>query len=172
MIRQCARSSPIEPTARSSRAIASDRRVPVFTGVGLFVPKPTTDADCQRPSTRGLRQTVRGRPLPSPAVRGDCHSLCHSAVREPVVSGCCPHTLSESARLDPGWFNRVCDPRLPVVDRGKSASRPPVPDEPTSIVTPRLLGRIMSLHQQQARGASIRAGRGRSSHEDICSFHL
>lgn len=58
----------------------------VSFGVGLFVPKPTTDADCQRPSTRGLRQTVRGLPLASTVVRGDCHSLCHSAVREPGIA--------------------------------------------------------------------------------------
>jgi hypothetical protein len=63
-------------------------------GVGLFVPKSSTDANCQRRSIPGLGQTVRGCPLASTAVRGDCHSLCHSAVREPVVSGCCPQTLS------------------------------------------------------------------------------
>jgi len=87
---------PIEPTARSSRAIASDRRVPVFTGVGLFVPKPTTDADCQRPSTRGLRQTVRGRPLPSPlSVAIVTHFVTRRsrAGRERLL----PHTLSKSA---------------------------------------------------------------------------
>src|SRR5690348_17959798 len=46
-----------------------------FTCVGLFVPKPSTDADCQRRSIPGLGQTVRGCPLASTAVRGDCHLL-------------------------------------------------------------------------------------------------
>ena len=54
------------------------------TGVGLFVPKPSTDADCQRRSIPGLRQTVRGCPLASTVDRGDCHSLCHSIAREPT----------------------------------------------------------------------------------------
>jgi len=144
---------------------------------GRFIPAHASSSGSQVQTRIAsvVASLARDRPSVDVRWRHRCPwqlSLCHSAVREPVVSGCCPHTLSESARLDPGWFNRVCDPRLPVVDRGKSASRPPVPDEPTSIVTPRLLGRIMSLHQQQARGASIRAGRGRSSHEDICSFHL
>ena len=35
---------------------------------GLFVPKPSTDAHCQRRSIPGLGQTVRGRPLASTAV--------------------------------------------------------------------------------------------------------
>ena len=43
-----------------------------------------------------LGQTVRGCSLTSTAVRGDCHSYCHSATREPVVSGCWPRTLSKS----------------------------------------------------------------------------
>jgi hypothetical protein len=61
-----------------------------FACGSFFVPKPSTDADCQRRSIPGLGQTARRCPLASTAVRGDCHSLCHSAVREPVVSGCCP----------------------------------------------------------------------------------
>jgi hypothetical protein len=48
-------------------------------GVGLFVPKPSTGVDCQRRSIPSLGQAVRGYPLASTAVRGDCHSLCHSA---------------------------------------------------------------------------------------------
>jgi hypothetical protein len=72
--------------------------MPVFTGVGLFVPKPTTDADCQRPSTRGLRQTVRGRPLPSTAVRGDCHFVTRRsrAGRERQLS---PHAFQVCAAV-------------------------------------------------------------------------
>ena len=54
---------------------------------GLFVPKPSTDADCQRRSISSLGQAVRGYPLASTAVRGDCHSLCHSAVHELLESG-------------------------------------------------------------------------------------
>jgi len=53
--------------------------------IGLFVPKPSTDADCQRRNTRGLGQTVRRCPLTSTGGRGDCRSLRHSAAREPVV---------------------------------------------------------------------------------------
>jgi hypothetical protein len=41
----------------------------------LFVPKPSTGRDCQRHSMRGLVQTVRGCPLASTAVGGDCSSL-------------------------------------------------------------------------------------------------
>jgi hypothetical protein len=63
-------------------------------GVGLFVPKPSTGAACQRRSTRGLRQTVRACPLASTAVGGDCHSLRHSVACELVVSDCClPHAF-------------------------------------------------------------------------------
>jgi hypothetical protein len=74
------------------------RPSPGGSASGFFVPKPSTGADCQHRSIPGLGQTVRGRPLASTAVRGDCHSLCHSAVREPVVSGCCP-TRFPSLRL-------------------------------------------------------------------------
>jgi len=76
---------------------------------GLFVPKPSTNADCQRRSIPGLGQTVRACPLASTAVRGDYHSLCHSAVREPVVSGCCSHTLSKSAGRRPAMSATVRD---------------------------------------------------------------
>jgi hypothetical protein len=76
----------------------------VHIATGLFVPKPSTNMDCQRRSMPGLRQPVRGCPLASTAVSGDCHSLCHSLVREPIVSDCCPPPLSDSgARSTPGW---------------------------------------------------------------------
>jgi hypothetical protein len=78
------------------------------TGAGLFVPKPSTGGYYQRRNTRGLRQTVRGRPLASTAVGGDCHSLRHSVAAESVVSSSCPHTLSKSARLGSAEFRAVC----------------------------------------------------------------
>ena len=55
--------------------------------VGLFVPKPSTDAGYQRRSTRGPRQTVRGCPLTSTVGRGDCHSLRHSVARARTAVG-------------------------------------------------------------------------------------
>lgn len=69
--------------------------------VGLFVPKPSSGVGYQRRSMRGLRQTVRGCPLTSTVGRGDCHSLCHSVAREPVVSVDCyhPHAFQACARL-------------------------------------------------------------------------
>jgi hypothetical protein len=48
------------------------------TGVGLFVPKPSTGAVCQRRSGADLEPNVRECPLASAAVGGDCHSLRHS----------------------------------------------------------------------------------------------
>jgi len=75
------------------------RLVHAWSSTGLFVPKPTTDADCQRPSTRGLRQTVRGRPLPSPAVRGDCHSLCHSPFASRSWADAAPHAFQVCAAV-------------------------------------------------------------------------
>jgi hypothetical protein len=48
------------------------------TGVGLFVPKPSTGRHCQRRSTPGQGQTVRGCPLAYTVGGSDCHSLCHS----------------------------------------------------------------------------------------------
>jgi len=61
--------------------------------VGLFVPKPSTGRDCQRRSTPGLGQTVRGCPLASTAGGGDCHSLGHS-----VVCACAGDLLAQHAR--------------------------------------------------------------------------
>jgi hypothetical protein len=46
---------------------------------GLFVPKPSTCADCQRCGTVYLGIPVRQRPLASAAVGGDCYSLGYSA---------------------------------------------------------------------------------------------
>jgi hypothetical protein len=46
-----------------------------------------------------LPRTVRGRPLAFTAVRGDCHPLCHSVAREPVVTDCRPHMHSKCAPL-------------------------------------------------------------------------
>jgi hypothetical protein len=54
---------------------------------GLFVPKPSTGAACQRRSWPELGQIVRMCPLVSDAVGGDCHSLRHSVARGPP-SGC------------------------------------------------------------------------------------
>ena len=51
---------------------------------GLFVPKPSTGVDCQRRSTPGLGQTVRGRLPVSTAVGGDCYSLGYSVAQVPV----------------------------------------------------------------------------------------
>jgi hypothetical protein len=50
----------------------------------IFVPKPSTDADCQRRSTSDLGWGVRGRPLASAAIGGDCYSLGDSIAREPM----------------------------------------------------------------------------------------
>jgi hypothetical protein len=46
---------------------------------GLFVPKPSTDADCQRGVMPDLEQNVRQRPLAFTADDGDCYSLGYSA---------------------------------------------------------------------------------------------
>ena len=43
------------------------------TGVGLFVPKPTRDVDCQGGALPDLGSIVRRCPLPSAAVGGDCY---------------------------------------------------------------------------------------------------
>jgi hypothetical protein len=45
---------------------------------GLFVPNPSVSADCQRRSTLGVRQAVRGCRLTSTVGGGDCHSVGHS----------------------------------------------------------------------------------------------
>lgn len=55
---------------------------------GLFVPKPSTGWDGQRPSTPELGETVRERPLASTAVGGDCYSLGYSVAREWSHGGC------------------------------------------------------------------------------------
>ena len=54
--------------------VVSDHRL------GLFVPKPTTVEGYQRHSVLDLGQTVRGCPLASTAVGGDCYSLRYSVV--------------------------------------------------------------------------------------------
>ena len=46
--------------------------------MGLFVPKPSAEADCQRGSTSDLETIVRQRLLASTAGDGDCHSFGHS----------------------------------------------------------------------------------------------
>ncbi len=76
---------------------------------GLFVPKPSTDTTCQRRSTFGLEQIVRGCPLASTAGGGDCHSVRHLVAREPVVSDCRPHTLSKSVRSSSAEVRDVCN---------------------------------------------------------------
>ena len=50
-----------------------------FDGVGLFVPKPSRGAGCQRCGMPDLGTTVRRRPLASTAGGGDCYSLGYSA---------------------------------------------------------------------------------------------
>jgi len=65
----------------------------VDIATGLFVPKPSTDAVCQRRSMAGLRQIVRVCPLASTVVGGDCHSLRHSVAREPGHERLLPYTL-------------------------------------------------------------------------------
>ncbi len=87
------------------RAVTSD----ASRTAGLFVPKPSTDSDCQHRSTRGLRQTVRVCPLAYTVVGGDCHSLRHSVARESVMGGCVLHTLSKSAPLGPAQVTNVRD---------------------------------------------------------------
>jgi len=46
---------------------------------GLFVPKPSHGADCQRCGVPGLGTIVRQRPLASTSVCGDCYSLSYLA---------------------------------------------------------------------------------------------
>ena len=59
---------PGEEEMKSS--VSSSARSPVnhagSAAVGLFVPKPSTDADCQRRSMPGLGQTVHGCPRRPP----------------------------------------------------------------------------------------------------------
>jgi len=57
------------------------RQVTRRTGVGLFVPKPSRRADCQRCSVPELGITVRQRPLASVAGDGDCYSVGYSVRR-------------------------------------------------------------------------------------------
>jgi hypothetical protein len=56
------RSGPVAVKISGHRLLVSGAR---RAGVGLFVPKPSTPAVCQRRSTCGLRQTVRACPLAS-----------------------------------------------------------------------------------------------------------
>jgi hypothetical protein len=51
---------------------------------GLFVPKPSHGADCQRCRTPDLGTTVRQHPLASAVVGGDCYSLGYSVHVEPL----------------------------------------------------------------------------------------
>jgi hypothetical protein len=53
-----------------------------FAGVGIFVPKPSTCADCQRCGTPDLGTTIRRRPLASTAGGGDRYSLGYSVAPE------------------------------------------------------------------------------------------
>jgi hypothetical protein len=46
-----------------------------YTNVGLFVPKPSRDADHQRRSMSDLETTVRQRLLVSTVGDGDCYSV-------------------------------------------------------------------------------------------------
>ena len=89
------RAAKAEPTAdagpaapRGAALLGDTARFGRMTG--LFVPKPTTGADCQRPSTRGLRQTVRGRPLASTGLRRvpDLPSFMQYAVTGRYCAGC------------------------------------------------------------------------------------
>jgi len=68
--------------------------VAAAVAVTLFVPKPSTDADCQSCGVLGLASIVRPRPLAFIAVGGDCHSLRHSVAHELVPSDLCfPHAF-------------------------------------------------------------------------------
>jgi hypothetical protein len=52
---------------------------------GLFVPKPSRGADCQRRNMPDLGQAIRGCLLASTAVGGDCYSLGYPALRCPSL---------------------------------------------------------------------------------------
>ena len=78
-------------TELSGRSQGSSIRLPPdqFSSLALASSsRSQVEARTTSRNTRGLRQTVRARPLVSTVVSGDCHSLRHSVAREPVVSGC------------------------------------------------------------------------------------
>ena len=66
------------------RPIISSHDWRSLTGIGLFVPKPSHCADCQRCGVPDLGTAVRQRLLASTSVGGDCYSLGYPVVRESV----------------------------------------------------------------------------------------
>ena len=90
--------------------LASDLELPcrggrIETG-GLFVPKPSCGVGCQRRSTRGLRRTIRARPLLSVAIVTHFVTRSLASRRERLLS---PTRDTKSARLGPVEFGKVRD---------------------------------------------------------------
>lgn len=69
--------------------------------IGLFVPKPSTNANYQRCGMPDLGSTVRQRPLLAMAVTGDCYSLGYSVARR-VAGIASSATASGGPRIHAG----------------------------------------------------------------------
>jgi len=94
---------------------------------GLFVPKPSRGASCQRCGLPDLRTTVRQRPLASTAGGGDCYSLSCPAPDDSIWPALAIRASCRAPRA--AWSHRHCTwntagtPRPP----GASPSATPSP---------------------------------------------